>query len=119
VRTSKVSFRTGISPPFAGILLKILERSTHLILARDTAPPTVCGYITVLSDRVACGYISSLEVRPAYRNNGIGSELVRRMVGEINVDGGVYLTCAPALAPFYEKLGFTKCTGMVTRKRAV
>ena len=103
------------APP-AGTLYEMLRRSGDVILARDAESSTLCGYITALSDGVACAYISALEVLPEYRRRGIGTALLKQMVDRLDVFG-VYLSCASAMAPFYEAAGFTAGTSMRRRKR--
>ncbi len=103
--------------PPAGTLFEILSRSTEVLLARDVESSALCGYITALSDGVACAYISALEVRSAYRRNGIGTALLNRMVDRLDVCG-VYLSCAPAVVPFYEGAGFKPGISMGKRKRS-
>lgn len=98
-------------------LLRVLRGSSHILFAMDSERREVLGYITALSDGVACGYISHLEVRPAHRNKGIGTELSRRMLSKLQSLYGIYLGCAPALVQFYERLGFQKMTGMSKRPR--
>ena len=100
--------------PPAGTLLQILSRSTEVVLARDVESSVLCGYITALSDKVACAYISALEVRPEYRRQGIATALLKQMVGRLDVFG-VYLSCAPVLVSFYEAAGFTR--GISMRRR--
>lgn len=102
------------TPP-NGTLLTMLKQSTMVILARDGASSRVCGYVTGLSDGVACGYISALEVRPEFRNRGIGSALLSRMTERLNVFG-VYLSCAPSMLEFYKSRGFSSVTAMCKRK---
>ena len=102
--------------PPAGTLYEMLRRSGDVILARDVESSTLCGYITALSDGVACAYISALEVLPEYRRRGIGTALLKQMVDRLDVFG-VYLSCAPAMAPFYEAAGFTAGISMSRRKR--
>ena len=101
--------------PPTGALFKILRGSDEVVLARDVESSIVCGYITALSDRIACAYISGLEVRPEYRGNGIGTSLLNRMVGKLDVFG-IYLSCAPALVSFYEAAGFKPGVSMSKRK---
>ena len=101
--------------PPAGTLRGMLRASTDVVIARDVESLTLCGYVTALSDKVACAYISALEVRPAYRGKGIGTALLTRMVDRLDVFG-VYLACAPALVPFYEAAGFTPGISMGKRK---
>ena len=105
--------------PSQDTLLQILRGSSHILIALDSETRNVLGYITALSDGVSCGYISHLEVRLAHRNNGIGTELMRRMLSKLQSLYGIYLGCAPAMAPFYERLGFQKMTAMSKRRRDV
>ena len=100
-------------------LLQVLHGSSHILIALDSETRNVLGYITALSDGVACSYISFLEVRATQRNKGIGTQLVRRMVAKLQSLYGIYLGCAPALVPFYEKYGFQKGTAMSKRRRGV
>jgi GNAT superfamily N-acetyltransferase len=104
-----------IEPP-TGTLFEILSRSSEVILARDVESSVLCGYITALSDGVACAYISALEVRLEYRRKGIGTVLLNQMVDRLDVSG-IYLSCAPALVPFYEAAGFKPGISMGKRKR--
>jgi len=103
--------------PPDGTLFEILRHSTEVILARDIESSVLCGYITALSDGVACAYISALQVRSEYRNKGIGTALLTQMVDRLNVFG-VYLSCAPALVRFYEAAGFKPGVSMSKRKRS-
>jgi ribosomal protein S18 acetylase RimI-like enzyme len=104
--------------PPAGTLLRMLKGSSIVVLARDTASSTVCGYVAALTDHVVCGYITALEVRPEWRGRGIGTELLRRVTERLDVDG-IYLTCAPAMIPFYESAGFRRGTAMAKRRSPV
>jgi ribosomal protein S18 acetylase RimI-like enzyme len=101
--------------PPDGTLFEMLRRSSEVILAREVESSVLCGYVTALSDRVVCGYISALEVRPEYRGRGIGTALLKQMVERLNVFG-VYLSCAPSMARFYEAVGFTAGIAMSLRK---
>lgn len=101
-------------PPL-GTLLAILKGSTAVIVAREVESSVVCGYITALSDGVACAYVSGLEVRQPYRGQGIASTLLQQMVDRLDVFG-VYLSCAPAMVEFYERAGFKQGIAMGRRK---
>jgi ribosomal protein S18 acetylase RimI-like enzyme len=94
----------------------MLKGSTHVILARDEASSTLCGYITALSDGVACSYISALEVRPAYRHQGIGTALITQLTSQLQTYG-TYLSCAPDMVAFYESQGFKQTVGMSKRRK--
>jgi len=52
-------------------------------------------------------------VLPSYQRQSIGSELVRRLLAQIEHLPSIDLTCAPDLQPFYESLGFTRTVGML------
>lgn len=101
--------------PPQNTLLQILRGSNHILIAQDSSNGEILGYITALSDGVSCGYISHLEVRPAHRNRGIGTELVKRMASKLGTLYGIFLSCAPAMEQFYNRLGFKKLTGMSRR----
>ena len=53
-------------------------------------------------------------VRPEYRGHGIGSELVRRLLGRLDLYM-VDLVCDPALQPFCERLGMKPMSAMARR----
>jgi ribosomal protein S18 acetylase RimI-like enzyme len=101
------------TPP-DGTLLAMLKGSTHVILVRDEASSTLCGYITALSDGLVCSYISALEVRLAYRHQGIGTALLTQMTSQLQTYG-TYLSCAPDMVAFYESQGFKQTVGMSKR----
>ena len=92
----------------------MLKGSSVVILARDPQTLTICGYVTALTDHVVCGYIFAIEVRPDYRNQGIGAELLKRVTERLTVYG-VYLSCASSMIPFYQAAGFKQVTGMARR----
>ena len=102
------------APP-EGTLLAMLKGSTAVILARDDQSSAICGYVAALSDGIACGYISAIEVRLAYRKRGVGTALLNRMTERLAVYA-TYLSCAPAMVPFYESAGFDRVAGMAKRK---
>jgi GNAT superfamily N-acetyltransferase len=102
------------TPP-AGTLRKMLQGSSIAILAREPGSSRVLGYTAALTDQVACGYISALEVRPEYRKQGIGTALLRRVAERLDVPG-IHLSCAQAMIPFYEAAGFKQVVGMAKRR---
>src|SRR3569832_1789773 len=70
-------------PPSPATHLRILAGSSAVVLARDDATSAVVGFISAISDVVSCAYIPHLEVLPAYRGQGVGSELMRRMLARL------------------------------------
>ena len=107
------------TPPSAKVLSKLIQKSTYSIVAIDEAQDRCAGYITSLSDGVLFGYISSLEVLPEYQGQGIGQELVARMLEKLSNVYAVDIVCDPDVQPFYEKCGLRRCASMVTRKPAL
>jgi GNAT superfamily N-acetyltransferase len=102
-------------PPSPVTHLRILEGSSHILLARDGEAGPVVGFITAISDGVSCAYIPHLEVLPDYRGQGIGSEIVGRMLAALRRLYMIDLICDPGVQPFYERLGMRRYTGMIFR----
>lgn len=103
------------SPPAPEAILRIFRGSALVILARDGENGPVIGYITAITDGVSAAYIPHLEVRAEWQGQGIGTELVRRMVERLSHIYAIDLMCDPELQPFYERLGFRAWTGMLIR----
>ncbi|MGE7842994.1 GNAT family N-acetyltransferase [Lysinibacillus sp. NPDC093712] len=103
------------SPPNPQTHLRLLERSSKIVLAIDDKTIEVIGFITAISDGVLSAYIPLLEVLPQYKNKGIGKELVRQMLKELDNIYMIDLCCDDDLVPYYEKFGMTKTNGMVYR----
>jgi len=101
--------------PGAETHLRVLRASNHVILAVDDMTTTVVGFVTAISDGVLSAYIPLLEVRPAYRGQGIGTELMRRMLAKLRGLYMVDLTCDPTVQQFYARLGMSPSTGMMMR----
>ena len=99
--------------PSPETLLQILKGSDYVVLAVEEEQ--VLGYITAISDGVSCAYIPHLEVRESRRGEGIGSELVRRMIEQLQHLYMIDLICDAELQPFYERLGFHSYSGMIIR----
>jgi len=105
-------------PPSPEMHHAVLANSDHLVLAIAEPTGDVVGFITAISDGVLSAYIPLLEVLPTYQRQGIGSELVRRMLHQL---GGLYavdLLCDPELQSFYARLDMTPATGMRIRRHA-
>ena len=103
------------NPPDLETHLILLKKSSKLIIAIDDDTNQVVGFITAISDGILSAYIPFLEVLPAYKNKGIGKELVNRMLKELDDIYMIDLCCDDDLVPYYDKLGMTKTNGMVMR----
>ncbi|UCZ54028.1 GNAT family N-acetyltransferase [Bacillus shivajii] len=95
--------------------LEILQNSYAVVLAIDEATNEVVGFINAISDGVISAYIPLLEVVRDYQGQGIGKELVDKMIEELDSFYMVDLLCDTKLQPFYEKRGMMKVGGMCIR----
>jgi ribosomal protein S18 acetylase RimI-like enzyme len=100
------------NPPSPETHLRILQNSDHVVLAIDGGTNAVVGFI---SDGVLTARIPLLEVLPGYRQVGIGSELVRRMLEQLGDLYAVDLLCDADLQPFYARLGVRPAPAMMVR----
>ena len=80
--------------------LEILRGSDHVVLAREGEQGRVLGFVTAISDGVVSAFIPLLEVLPERRGEGIGTELMRRLLAELEDLYMVDLMCDPELEPF-------------------
>jgi len=96
--------------------LELLLGSDHVVLARDGE--RVVGFVTAISDGVLSAYVPLLEVLPSYQGEGIGSELMRRLLERLEHLYMVDLCCDADLEPFYRRLGLKALErGMGIRNR--
>ena len=95
--------------------LQILKNSTHIHLAINDTTNQVVGFINVISDGVLSAFIPLLEVLPEYQGQGIGRELVKRMLAKLGDLYSVDLCCDRSLQQFYERCGMQTSTGMMIR----
>ena len=95
--------------------LRILDNSHAFQCAVDEETGSVVGFITAVSDGILCAYLPLLEVLPAYRGQGIGTELVRRMFEKLDDIYMIDLMCDKELVRFYERFGFMSTRGMIIR----
>jgi ribosomal protein S18 acetylase RimI-like enzyme len=95
--------------------LKLLQNSSKVVIALDDHTNQVVGFITAISDGILSAYIPFIEVLPEYKNNGIGKELVKQMLKELEDIYMVDLCCDDDLVPYYEEFGMIKSNGMLVR----
>ena len=105
------------SPPDPERHLAHLRGAEAVVLAVDPASGDVVGFITAIGDGGLVAFIPLLEVLPAWRGQGIGRELVRRILARLADRYAIDLVCDEDLAPFYERLGGTTGRAMMWRNR--
>ena len=68
------------------------------------------GYVAVVGNGVTDAYIQDVMVHPDYQHQGIGTQLMERILARLEAEG-LYMVSVvygeATLAPFYEKFGFT------------
>jgi GNAT superfamily N-acetyltransferase len=95
----------------------MLAGSDLYLLAIDGERERVVGFVAALTDGVQGAFITLLEVLPAYQGQGIGQELMARMLDRLRHIQTIELMCGPELIPFYERFGMRPSPGMVLRRR--
>ena len=101
--------------PDAETHLRLLQQSGAVVIALEEETGRVVGFITAITDGVLSAYIPLLEVLSEWQGQGIGKELVRRMVERLRDLYMIDLLCDEELQPFYERLGFMRSQGMMIR----
>lgn len=106
------------NPPSPATHLRLLRQSAAMVLAVDDATAAVVGFINAISDGVLCAYIPLVEVLPAWQGQGIGRQLIERMLARLAALYAIDLLCDAELQPFYVGLGMRPATGMMVRNYA-
>ena len=104
-------------PPTTEGHLRHLRGCEAVLFATDPASGDVVGFVSVLGDGGTVAFISLLEVLPAWRGRGIGSELVRRVLDRYRDRYAIDLVCDDGVVPFYERLGGTPGRAILWRNR--
>ena len=103
------------NPPSPEVHLKLLNNSSHIVLAIEENSNQIVGFITAISDSVLSAYIPFLEVLPSHQGKGIGLELVQRMFATLKDIYMIDLMCDKELQVYYEKFGMQPSNGMIKR----
>ncbi|MEK4427375.1 GNAT family N-acetyltransferase [Solibacillus sp. FSL K6-1523] len=103
------------NPPIPQTHLKLLKNSSKVVIAFDENTDEVVGFITAISDSVLSAYIPFLEVLPEHKNKGIGKELVKRMLQQLDDIYMIDLCCDDDLISYYKNFGMIKSNGMLVR----
>lgn len=102
-------------PPTPATHLELLKNSSHCLLALDSSTHKVVGFITAVTDKTLAAYIPFLEVLPAYQKQGVGKELVQRMLETLQNYYMIDLVCDPHIQQFYESVGMKRTSAMIRR----
>jgi len=80
--------------------------------------PRLVGFARAISDGVSNAYVSAVVVLPEYRRQGVGREMLARLVAGKNGISFVLHT-RPEVLAFYEKCGFSAAPDMMWRPRPI
>lgn len=99
----------------------MIKNSFIFVIAADDNGHAV-GTGRVISDTCSDGYIQDVAVFPEYRNNGIGSRIVKALkrLSELEGLSWIGLVSAPGKENFYRNIGFSemkKYTPMLSEER--
>lgn len=84
------------------------SNSRYMCFVFDTG--RLIGAGRVLADGVDCAYICDLAVHPDYQGQGIGKDIVSRLVEMSQGHSKIILYTSPGKEAFYEHLGFKPLT---------
>jgi ribosomal protein S18 acetylase RimI-like enzyme len=96
--------------------LRVLHGSATVVLAIKVDSGRVVGFVTALTDGELSAFIPLLEVLPEYQGQGIGTELMHRMLARLADVPNIDLMCDPELIPFYTRFGLLHADGMISRR---
>ena len=106
------------TPPGRHQFAAVLRSSYRAVIALDSTTGRAVGFITAISDSVLTAFLPWLEVLPDYQGRCIGTQLLSRMLTELEHLYSVDLICDPQLRKFYERAGMMPLQGMGLRHTA-
>lgn len=95
---------------------KMMENANRTVVA--LVDEKVVGFARALCDDVSNGYIGTVAVAKDFREQGIGRELVKRLMGDDKNITWV-LRAGRGSDEFWKKMGFSVSEVAMERKRAV
>lgn len=95
--------------------LAVLRGSYLAVVGIDDSTGLVAGFVNMISDGVLTAFIPWLEVRPGYQGQGIGTELMHRILAGTDRFYSVDLVCDAELVPYYQRFGMLGTSSAVLR----
>ena len=94
---------------------KLMDNSSRTVVADEQG--RIVGFARALCDEVSNGYISMVAVAPDKREQGLGRELVQRLIGD-DVDITWVLRAGRESGDFWRKIGFVHSEIAMEKLRA-
>lgn len=101
--------------PSVGYLQELIAASQRVIVAVDGSQ--VVGFARAITDGLSNGYLSMVVVQESCRGQGIGTQLVERIVGDEPHVTWVLRAGREGAHEFFSKLGFTASAEAMERVR--
>jgi|OpeIllAssembly_1097287.scaffolds.fasta_scaffold161435_3 GNAT superfamily N-acetyltransferase len=88
----------------------LIKGSLAFVIAIDNTTKKTIGMGRAISDGVSDAYIQDLIVLPSYREKGIGTQILQKLIKTCHSKGihWIGLIAEPGSDPFYTTLGFTR-----------
>jgi ribosomal protein S18 acetylase RimI-like enzyme len=102
-------------PPSPEAHVRLLQHAANVVLAHDESSGEVVGFITAISDGIWTAYIPLLEVKPAWRGQGIGRALLQQMLCQFHDYYMVDVLCDAEVQGFFTQQGFFPASGACLR----
>lgn len=103
--------RIGSAEQFA-LLIRASQRAAVAVGGGE-----IIGFARGITDGLSNGYLSMVVVAPSHRRHGVGSALVRHVIGEDDRITWVLRAGRPGADRFFRQLGFDNSTVAMERRR--
>ncbi|GAA0715616.1 hypothetical protein GCM10009430_10320 [Aquimarina litoralis] len=87
---------------------KLLKHTKIFVVIRNEDTNQLIGFGRAISDGVFRALLDDIVIDTKYRGNGLGKQIIRELLKELDEVEQIFLNTKPALEEFYKQFGFTK-----------